>query len=661
MSGGAGAVRAVARKRLVGKSVVGKRAAVRFGIGIGALAVALVAPVQPVGAQCIPGISCGFSVKGKDGKPYLTGEVTPDALAKADAAMVEPAANGQALSAAALNKGANSGNGLPMPETEKLLMQMIEQIRSQWPHRAPPPVSVRIVGTTAYSASAFPDNVIVVPMGLLMGVQSDDELAWVLAHEFSHIALAHFSREAKQRRLKNGVDKVTACADLGLVLADLRFEKQGDQVKALRRGDQGLLAMSTQVWSNKRKMNSILGYMNQGLARKQEDQADAAAVDLAYRAAFSADDGFKTALERIQADEKRDGDLLQQFGGEFSNYMKVAGGQALVDLSTGQGTGNIFSKLADGLLKNAQNIALKKLDKMMSAGHRPAKKRLAGLGKYVNAVYADKEPLAVRTTQIERIRATAEYADARATVIAVDTAHLKIPGGACDAKDAACNAKVLAAAQEGLAAMQPALARRFKGTPLVANTVGFLYRQTGRIAEADRMYDIANSAGMAAAPAAAPARKGRKAAPAVAAPPVPPDPYMQQSIAGFGEHVDMLLRARNYAKAKKVIDLARNRFGDDEPFLPAMVAIAFQTKDAKGGTEALLRCYESDNPTLSNACEFAFMNGEQQDQFALLAPADQDSLLRQINKASADARRGTGCGLPTAKEVKEADKGEDDD
>lgn len=635
----------------------------RLGIGIGALATVLVAPAQPVSAQCVVVINCGFSVKGKDHKPYLTGEVTPDMLAKADAAMIDPTGKGQSLASSALNKGANSGNGLPMPATEKLLMEMVEQIRSKWPHRAPPPVSVRIVGTTAYSPSAFPDNVIVVPMGLLMSAQTDDELAWVIAHEFSHIALAHFSREAKQRRLKNGVDKVTSCAQLGLVLADLRFEKQGNEFKARQRNDQGLLAMSTQVWSNKRKMNSILGYMNQGLARRQEDQADAAAVDLAYQAAFSADDGFKTALERVMADEKRDGDLLVQFGGEFSNYMKVAGGQALVDLSAGQNSGSIFSKLADGLLKNAQNIALKKLDKMMSAGHRPARKRIAGLGKYVNAVYADKEPVPVRTTLLERIRATGEYADARATVIAVDTAHLKIPGGACDPKDAACSLKVLTAAQEGLAVMQPVMTRRFKGTPLVANTVGFLYRQTGKIADADRMYDIANSAGMAMAPAApAKPRKGKKAAPAqVALPPVPPDPYMQQSIEGFGEHVDMLLRARNYAKAKKVIDLARSRFDDDEPFLPAMVAIAIQTNDLKGAGDALLRCYESDNPTLGNACEFAFMNGEQQDKFALLPPADQDSLLRQINKASADARRGTGCGLPTAKEVKEADKGEDDD
>lgn len=114
------------------------------------------------------------------------------------------------------------------------------------------------------------------------------------------------------------------------------------------------------------------------------------------------------------------------------------------------------------------------------------------------------------------------------------------------------------------------------------------------------------------------------------------------------------------AKAKKVIDLARSRFGDDEPFLPARVAIAFQTKDVKGGTEALLRCYESDNPMLGNACEFAFINGDQQDQFALLPPANQVEVLRKINKASADAQRGTGCGLPSAKEVKEAEAEHDD-
>ncbi|HUD29909.1 MAG TPA: hypothetical protein VMQ93_13635, partial [Novosphingobium sp.] len=76
-----------------------------------ALALALPSPAR---AQCVPGISCGFSVNGKKGT-YLEAEVTPETLAKADADIRSGLADGRSLDSVSINQGASSGTGIPMP------------------------------------------------------------------------------------------------------------------------------------------------------------------------------------------------------------------------------------------------------------------------------------------------------------------------------------------------------------------------------------------------------------------------------------------------------------------------------------------------------------------------------------------------------------------
>jgi beta-barrel assembly-enhancing protease len=615
----------------------------------------------PAWAQCLPGISCGFSISGKKGK-FIEKEVTPEELAKADAATAAGLADGRSLDSAALNKGANAGTGIAMPLTERALLTMLDRIRQTWPYRATTPISFRMVGTVAYGPTAKPDNVIVVPVGLLINAKSDDEVAWVLAHEFSHIALAHFSREAKQRRLRSAVEKISSCTQAGLMLADMRFRKSGDTIKSYQANDKNLLALSTQAWAKKEIVGDFLEFYNQGLSRKQEDEADAAGLDLALKARYS-DSGHGTALSYLQSQEERVGGLFKQFGNAFSGYMKMAGGQALTEINEGGNLNTVFKSFTDGLLRNAENIAFKKISSMMTASHRPAKKRLAGLGKYMDNAYADAgPPLDSTTTWLNSVRATPEYKEAAIVARAVDASRQLIPTTPCDMKTPICANSVNEGALKALAEIKPALVTRYRATPLVANTIAHLNYAVGNFAAADQQYDIANRAGAAPAPTAVSKRKGKvsNSPPALATSPIN-DPYMQQSLDGFSEHVDLLLRMRNYTKAKSVIALARSRFADDDKFLPALITISAQTRDVNGLAQAINRCYSSDDPALVQQCEFAFMNPAQQDKFGQLAPADQDKLMNSASNASAKARKGSGCGLPSAHEVKSAESQAEDE
>lgn len=615
----------------------------------------------PASAQCVPGISCGFSINGKKGK-FVENDVTPEKLAKADAITGVGLSDGRSLGSASLNKGVNAGTGVSMPLTERALAAMLSRIRLAWPYRATAPISFRIVGTVAYGPTAKPDNVIVVPVGLLINAKSDDEVAWVLAHEFSHLALAHFSREAKQRRIRSAVEKISSCAQLGLMLADTRFRKSGDTMQSYQANDRNMLALSTQVWAKREIVGDLLEFYNQGLSRKQEDEADAVGLDLALKAKYS-DSGYGTALSFLQAQEDRTGNLFKQFGNEFSGYMKMAGGQALAEINQSGNLDTVFKSFADGLLRNAENVAFKKISGIMTASHRPAKKRLAGLGKYLDNAYAEAGPPADPITAwLDAVRATPEFKEAAIAARAIDASRQLIPTTPCDMKNPTCANSVHEGTLKALSAIKPALATRYSATPLVANTVARLNSAVGNFATADTLYDLANRAGVVSASVNVTRKRGKSATPAPApAASSTVDPYMQQSLDGFYEHVHLLVRMKNYTKAKSVIALARARFGDDDKFLPALITINMQTRDVNSLAQAINRCYGSDDVVLVQQCEFAFLNPAQQEKFEQLAPADQDKLMKGVLKASADARKGSGCGLPSAQEIKNAEKAADDD
>jgi beta-barrel assembly-enhancing protease len=55
----------------------------------------------------------------------------------------------------------------------------------------PKPAHVFIVPDSSYSANATEDGAIFIPYGLLLDLESEDELAALLAHEYSHILLGH--------------------------------------------------------------------------------------------------------------------------------------------------------------------------------------------------------------------------------------------------------------------------------------------------------------------------------------------------------------------------------------------------------------------------------------------------------------------------------------
>lgn len=632
--------------------------ALRAGAALLALSAAAV-----VGAQCVPGISCGFSVNGKKG-PFLDNEVTPETLARADTETSAGLSDGRSLDSVSLNKGALAGTGIRMPQAEARLQEMLARIRAGWPAqlRTPPPITVRILGSTSYGPVAHPDNVITVPLGLLINAKYDDEVMWVLAHEFAHIALAHFSREAKQRRLKSNVEKAVDCTRVGLALAQTRFSTSGNQITATHVEDKSLQAASLQVWAKSAILNDFLEAYNQHLSRRQEDQADVVGYDLAYRAKYS-QDGFDTALKYLKIEEERNGTWLKQFGTDLGGYMQRAGGQAGAQVLSGGKVNDVLGGLLNGFTRNAKSLLLKRLGDMVFASHRPAGKRLTGMHAYVDRAYPNGDNPDAVSAWLTSVRAGSDYRDAKIAVDAVDKARHDIPVTPCADADEACKLAVATGLRKALDDLAPALRTIYSGTPLVLNTAAYLEAQNHNLQGADQLYVRAENVGVAAPPTrVSPARVRGKAKPApVVVAPTPPvsDAYLEQSLDGFADHVDLLLKMKNYTKASAVIALAKTRFHDDDRFLPALITIAVQTRNNPALLDAIRRCGATEDVALRDSCNVAFLGPDQRDVFDKMAPADQDKVLNAFDLASADVRKGSTCGLPIVQPGKPRD--DDDD
>ena len=78
---------------------------------------------------------------------------------------------------------------------------------------------MQILGLNQYNALSLPDGSVVIAFGLLDQVQSDDELAFVLAHELGHIRLNHFAADVKAAKRQQTMSKLGQAFVVGAAVA----------------------------------------------------------------------------------------------------------------------------------------------------------------------------------------------------------------------------------------------------------------------------------------------------------------------------------------------------------------------------------------------------------------------------------------------------------
>ncbi|MFI4933985.1 MAG: M48 family metalloprotease [Caulobacterales bacterium] len=357
------------------------------------------------------------------------------------------------LASDTVNLGQYQAARLRMPQTEARVSALLANIDAQWPYAKGQPLQVHILGVDYYNAYSLPDGSIVVAFGLLDQAQSDDEVAFVLAHELGHVRLGHFKAAVAAEQ------KTKLASPLGQLFVI---------------GAAGALASGAGLQAG--ATNDFLHFLTNtmvepGHTRAQEDEADCIGYDLSQAASYSADSASARVFDTIQADQQRHKALSDTLGEQLKSQLgqAVTNGTAASFLSGGDVRGS--------LLQGAGRVAL---GVIMARGgepppqHRPPEERKRGMAQYSADAYPAGAPLRdEQKSWLAGVRGSTEYAQGKLAVEAVR-----------DAK----KARAAGDYPTATAAIARASQTTFKAAPLVLNEAARLRDDMGDAAGSDRLF-----------------------------------------------------------------------------------------------------------------------------------------------------------------------------
>jgi Zn-dependent protease with chaperone function/uncharacterized protein YgiM (DUF1202 family) len=232
---------------------------------------------------------------------------------------------------------------------------------------------VEIVSNDLIWATAYPDGTVLVFLGALRNLESEDEFAAILAHELSHVVLGH-----------HGSDWFMETQQRGLAVFNLVLDVKDAVEKARGKTD---TKSQWDKYKNRLIAEAIVFssemFLSAPFNRDQEDESDLLGADILIKAGYNAD-GMALLLERLVAQEAK---VAAEKSARAEKRRAAEGPQAsgffasLTDLFADIGSG-----LKDDLRSEFGN------------DHRKAEERQAFVSRYLGKQYAEL-PLMPMTTE----------------------------------------------------------------------------------------------------------------------------------------------------------------------------------------------------------------------------------------------------------------------
>ena len=212
------------------------------------------------------------------------------------------------------------------------------------------PGRVTVLANPAFSAYSTPDGNIYLAMGWLKNLENADEAAAILAHELSHVLLAHHSS-----------DIVSEMQHKGQALQEIAIRVKADQSKSktVTKSDAKTVSQAQLVADATDKL--ILP----AWGRQQEREADLLGVDLMLRASYSPG-AMVSMLEKLKAWEDQNMESDDLFWTRVMQALQTDAGQAV-------------------------NMVYKKAVSVVSVNHPKTEDRINGVAQYIDRHYGDKK------------------------------------------------------------------------------------------------------------------------------------------------------------------------------------------------------------------------------------------------------------------------------
>ena len=515
----------------------------RRAVGLGALAAAAAAASGAHGRTAASSSASpnGYSVSGKPG-PFVKQVADRPGLGGGGTG------GGSLGLSDSISLGRYQTARIRMPQTEAKVAALLGRIDAHWPYAKGQPLQVHILGVDYYNAYSLPDGSIVVAFGLLDQAASDDEVAFVLAHELGHVRLGHFHTQAPERL------RPEMASRMGMLFM------AGAAASAAGAGS-GVASAALEAGATNDLIHFLTNVMVEpDHTRAQEDEADCIGYDLSESASYAADSASAKVFDTIVADQQRHQAVIDTLGTQLKSQL----GNALKNGSAVSMVMGGASGLRSGLMENGAQLAIG-----MAAAHaaqpppqhRPPEERKKGMAQYSADAYPEGAPLRdEQHTWLTSVRAAPEYVQAKAAVTAVSDAKRARAAGKYD---------------EAQAAIRQAQATKFGTSPLVLNEAARVHDDMGDIPGAERLFEQANAS-------------------------------VDQTVDGYVDHVRMLYRVQQNERAMSVARAGITRFGnDDKPFISLQIAISKQAGNESEMEEYYARCVGYGNPALTKDCNLA--------------------------------------------------------
>jgi predicted Zn-dependent protease len=265
----------------------------------------------------------------------------------------------------------------PNPDLDKYLNEILARLQKSLPGT---PTAARVYATpnTEFGANSFQDGGIYISYKALGAIESEDELAAIIAHEYSHVLLQHYKT--------NWID---SAANIAFSAGNLYINRQ---VKTAT--DSDLLRMV--VTNNAALEVSQIGLVP-ALTRDQENEADQLGTDLLIRANYSFV-GALDFLSRMQQWDALNEEIQQK---RKTNY---------IDLFA-PSENSVIAKAIDGQIDLLEG-KIAQLIRHTSQHHDNGEERSKTLRTYLKRHYANADRPALRSapyTQVMQSRNTTEF------------------------------------------------------------------------------------------------------------------------------------------------------------------------------------------------------------------------------------------------------------
>lgn len=295
------------------------------------------------------------------------------------------------------------GDILLSTTTSTFLAGVRNRLFTAWPCEGTPP-EIDITSQRGYNATATADGHVIVGMGLLEAVETEDELAFFVAHEMAHVLTGHLTGKKQLESLTETIRLGMEIRRVGGTAKKMKAKKVPgkSQGKGKKLGNKHEFYLEDPEEVRKLNgetyaiMNDVMDVATVAMApqwsRQREDLADLVGIDLMARAGYSLaalELGFQKLYEANHKNSVRLKETNNRLNGIKEKY-SIATLQNMTPeqqqgfqgfLSDPQGFGKSRS---DKLLKSLKKDLRKDAIKMVFGGaHRKPDARMDRLRRYI--------------------------------------------------------------------------------------------------------------------------------------------------------------------------------------------------------------------------------------------------------------------------------------